>query len=303
MKFVFRYIALLALASSCKEFSFPTFRSSDNLLARVGSERLYMDQIGGIFTSGMSHEDSVAMLKAHIDNWVERQIQISQAQELFQKDEADIKELLDNYYNSLLIYKFEDHISSQVDTVVDMSQILDHYADNRSKFRISSPIVKAKVLIIPGDYRDIDQIEEIFLSKKPEAIFDLLDLADKNNFRYEDMTLGWNDFNDVVKLVPFTSRAVDEFLKKENYYRVEDADFCYLLSIEDYRTSGDYAPLEMVESSIRREIIIKRRNERIALMGDSIHKQLTIDGEIEVRDSLLETMVSNQANRDINNIK
>lgn len=292
MRRVILYILLITFMVSCKEFTFPTFRSSDDLLAKVGSKRLYMDQVDGIFSENMSHSDSLEILKAHVESWVIRQIKISEAEKLFQKDEDDIKKLLDNYYNSLLIYKYDEYISAMVDTTVTMPEMLEYYADNRDNFRLSSPIVKAKLLTIPSDYREPKELQEILCSKRPEAIFDLIDLASKNNLRYEDFTSSWSYLFDVTKQIPFTSKSVDDFADGKRYYEVDDGVSIYMMSVEDYRSAGEYAPLEMVESSIKRAINTLKRNEKIAHMCDSSYNALKSEEQVEKRLNMLDTILS-----------
>lgn len=287
---------MLITISSCKEFTFPTFRSGKDLLAKVDGRSLYLDQVEGIFTEDMSREDSIMILEAHIDRWVTKQLDISEAEKLFQKDEKDIQELLDNYYNSLLIHKYEEHLASRIDTAVVMSDILEYYAVNRNYFRLSSSIVKAKILILPSDYKSQDKLRELFVSRKPESIFDLMDITLRNDFIYEDYTSSWRHFNDIIKRIPFTTQSVDKFLKSHDYYEVDDGTNRYMMYIDSYRTSGDFAPLEMVESSIRKAININRRSQMLDVTRDSISSQLKQENKIEIRKDMLESILTNSYN-------
>ena len=285
IRFIFKcclFFGLLEIAG-CKDFSLMSFKNRNELLASVGKQELYLDDVKGIFREGMTSEDSLAILQAYVNQWVKTSIKIAEAENYFEEEQDDIERLIKAYRNSLITYKYDQVLTSGVDTLVTMAQITAYYNENKEQFRLVGPIVKARVLAYNEGYRQEKQLKELLRSTKEEDYFDLQDIVKKSSFKVNEFTDKWYYFKDVLQYIPFTDKNFDNFLKKNSFYEISDNDNKYMMAIFVYRNTGDYIPVEMVTHTIRTAIVNKRRTDYIKQVEDSIYMQALEDGRIKVQ--------------------
>lgn len=262
-------------------------------MAVVGRKSLYFSDVKDIFSKGMSREDSLSLLQAHVDSWVKTQIKIREAEELFADDEDEFEALMESYRNSLLIYNYDRSLSERVDTSITNAQITDYYNRNKEQFRLVGPVAKARILAFPSDYRQAGNLRRMISSSSKEDYADLVDIADKSSFYFKEYTDGWHYFRDILTDIPFREKDFDAFLKRGKLYEYKDDDagVIYLMSVQAYRNTGEYIPVEMIVPTIKRAIVNRRRADFIKSREDSLyaaavrsrHVTLNIDTSAIVR--------------------
>lgn len=264
-------LASLSLFAGCKDFSFMKF--GEEPLAVVGNKSLYMSDIKDIFYKGITPEDSISLLRAHVGGWVKTQIKIQEAEQLFAEEQDEFDALIESYRNSLLIYKYDRSLSSHVDTVVTNAQMTEYYNRNKEQFRLVGPVVKARILAFPSDYRQAKSLKKLMESNSSEDYQDVVDIAEKSSFYYKEFLDKWYYFKDILSDIPFNQKDFDAFLKKNKLYEYRDEKngITYLMTIYSYRNTGDYIPIDMISRTIRTAIINQRRTEYIKQKDDSLY--------------------------------
>lgn len=117
-RFVIGLILLLPLVS-CHNNSV-----NDKAIATIYGKNLYQSDLQSVMYEGISYSDSLVRAKAFIDEWIHRQLIIHQAEAALGADELDFSKQLEEYRNSLTIYKYETKIIEQrLDTVVSDEEI------------------------------------------------------------------------------------------------------------------------------------------------------------------------------------
>ena len=117
-RFVIGLIILLPLVS-CHNNSV-----NDKAIATIYGKNLYQSDLQSVMYEGISYSDSLVRAKAFIDEWIHRQLIIHQAEAALGADELDFSKQLEEYRNSLTIYKYETKIIEQrLDTVVSDEEI------------------------------------------------------------------------------------------------------------------------------------------------------------------------------------
>ncbi len=279
--------SILFFTTGCKEFKFMSFQNDNELLASVGDKELYLEDVKSIFTKNMSPEDSLALLNAHVNSWIKRTIKLQEAEKMFKEKQEDIELLVQDYRNALLTSKYNQAIASVVDTSITKEQIKNYYNANLEQFRLVGPIVKARIVAFPTAYRQQKKLKEIMLSQKEDDYYDLQDLVKKQSFQYKEFNT-WVYFKDVLENIPFTDKEFDSFLSQNKFYQVGNDDIVYMMVILDYKKTGNYIPMEMVENTIRRAIVNKRLTDHIHQVDDSIYRQAMQEHLIKINvDSVL----------------
>lgn len=123
-RFVIGLVFLMTL-SSCHQ----TVNDNGNkVVARIYDKYLYQSDLQNVLYEGISSSDSIVATKAFIDNWIRRQLVIHQAENDIDKSELDFSKELEEYRNSLIIYKYETYIiEKNLDTIVSDVEI-ENYA-------------------------------------------------------------------------------------------------------------------------------------------------------------------------------
>ena len=107
--------------------------NGDRIVATVYDKTLYQSDLQSVLYEGISVNDSLVGTKAFIDNWIRRQLLIHQAENNIDKSELDFSRQLEDYRNSLIIYKYESMLIEQnLDTVVSDEEIAAYIEDNSS---------------------------------------------------------------------------------------------------------------------------------------------------------------------------
>ncbi|MFI3322378.1 MAG: hypothetical protein R3Y50_07635 [Rikenellaceae bacterium] len=277
-------LMVMVVGVSCKRLSFPSLSDSE-LLASVGDKELYLEDVKAIFNKGISEKDSLDILQNYIDKWVKNQIKIERAIEQFEADSDDIERMIEEYRNSLLLNKYDNFHSINIDSTITESDIEKYYNSNKEIFRLSNPIVKGKIIRFNKNYRAEKELIKLLNSNKDNDKVDLADLIEKNDFEYREFT-EWVYFTDMLYYFPLSEKKFDEFLKKNRSYEVVDGENKYVMVIDSYKNSGDYSPTVMVKGLIKKMIINNRKSSLLKQVEDSIYNSAVENKEIFINKKL-----------------
>ncbi|MFI3261624.1 MAG: hypothetical protein R3Y26_01820 [Rikenellaceae bacterium] len=284
------YIVFIAIImmTSCDKLNFLK-QQERVLLASVGEKEFYFDDLDTVLFKGLSSGDSLLILEAYIDKWVRNELKLNEsALILSNKQLEDIERKIEDYRISLITFNYNRALAAIVDTLVSNQEITDYYNENKHQFKLISPIVQAKVIMFDEGSKQEQNFKELVDSYKSDAKIDLIDLSKKEILKFNDYSEQWYYFNDIVNVLPFTDKNLDNFLKHNTSYEVTESGTTYYLKIMDYNLTGDYMPLNMVSSTIKTAILNERRKHYIQEVEDSLYNSSLRSGivKIEKQDSV-----------------
>ena len=144
IKFAIGLMLVLALVSCQNSGN----GKNDKPVAAIYDKVLYQSDLQDILYDGISVNDSIVRTKAFIDNWIRRQLLIHQAENNLDKSELDCLKEIEDYRNSLIIYKYESLLISQnLDTVVSDDEI-EKYINDNALFDMNKDAVRSIILNI-----------------------------------------------------------------------------------------------------------------------------------------------------------
>lgn len=274
---VFAVMAVVALLASCS--------SSDNekrVVARAYNNYLYQSDIEGLVGEGVSAEDSVAIVRNYINQWLQQQVVLEKAKKNVKKD---FEKELQNYKNSLLAYEYEQLVVEQLlDTNVSEKDIADYYESNRESFSLRTPILKAGYLKLPKESNHLNQIERLF-AKAHLTDDDLLQIqriasASAVDFSFDIET--WQPLYKFLSAVPFETSDGENAFRGRKVTKTSDEEFVYVVRIEDFHSAGDLAPQEYVTEDIKTILLNRRKIDIIKNMQRDLLKKADANGKIEI---------------------
>ncbi len=144
-RFVIGLVCLMTLAS-CQNAK---KSNDDKIVAMAYDKVLYQSDLQSVVYDGISFNDSIVRTKAFIDNWIRRQLLIHQAEENIDKSELDFSKQIEEYRNSLIIYKYETiMIEKNLDTVVSDQEIEKYIASGNFPVEMEKDAVRSIILNI-----------------------------------------------------------------------------------------------------------------------------------------------------------
>jgi hypothetical protein len=266
--------------TSCKYFK--KNNNSDIVVAKAYDYLLTTSELTGIIPKSTSPKDSLKIIKDYIDNWFRQKTLLHKAIQNLSKKQMDFSRQIEDYRNSLIIYKFENELIRQsLDTSVTDKEIETYYNNNSNDFELKDNIVK--VLYVKTNLKDPinKKIKVLYKSERENDKKELTELCSRhavNSFLEEDK---WLLFNDLLKEIPIETYDQAKYLKNHRLIEFQDSAYSYFVNIKGFRIKEGVAPLTLERDNIRNIIINKRKIKLIKDMEDEAYKQAVKAGEFK----------------------
>jgi hypothetical protein len=248
-------------------------------VARVGSVHLYQEELIKDIQSGLSKKDSLLFIDQLVSNWIEEQIVLQKAEEVLPQEAKDVKDRLDNYRKSLIIYAYEQQfIKERLDTAVSSIEVEEYYAAHVDDFMLKDYIVKALYLKISKGTPDVEKPQLHFKLEQETDVNEMRYYADLYAVQFHYDPEQWLFFEDVLKVIPLEEINTESFLRKKKKIMFEDENFIYFINITDFTLKDAISPLSFEKEKIKTILLnlrtIDLRNKlREDLYNDAIKAQ------------------------------
>ena len=285
MKRLLSIIAILGIVlpalTSCRAIS--NFLRNEQVVAEVGSERLYRSDIDAVVPKGLPQEDSIRLVRQYINAWASDRVYMAIAEEQLSKTEKDVTKELEDYRKSLLKYRYEQlYVNERLDTAVSDDKVEEYYQAHRESFRLERPLIKARFLRI---YTDSPMLENIRKKMGSSDANDLIE-ADSLAFSSAMMFTTWNDeWQDVIVLAREMGVAYDSVLGMMNkgWIRLDDTTgVTNMAYVSDVLGSGEYAPVDYSAPRIKDIIISTRKQALISALEQDLLNDARENGQFVI---------------------
>ena len=258
-------------------------KSSENVLAMVGNEYLYESDVEGIVPPGIPVKDSISFIRNYINTWVSQRLFLEKAEKNLRDEDMKFEKQLDEYRNSLIIYKYESELVKQnLDTVVTDEEIDVYYKANLANFQLKNNIVKVYYARFEQDYPQWRKVRGFFYSNKPEHRDSVEYYIENYSNLYFLNDETWILFSDVLRFVPINTYNQEAFLQNNVKIEIKEEPFNYLVSFSDFRIKDGVSPLSFERENIRKIILNKRRLTIINNMRDEVFNTALEKNEFEI---------------------
>ena len=276
----FIMIVLPAL-SACKAIS--SFFSGDEVVAEVGSEKLYRSDVEKLLPKGIAAEDSTRLAMQYISTWASDLIYINIAEEQLSKSEKDVTKELEDYRKSLLKYRYEQlYVNERLDTAVTDEQIQEYYESHKDMFVLPRPVLKARYLNIYTDSPAREQIRRRMSSSDIDVIVEADSLAFSAALKYTGWNAEWLDVTVLAREFGMDYASMLA-LRKDNWVETSGEDGQSRIAyISDYVAGGEQAPLEYSAPTIRDMIISARKQKLIVTLEQDLLKDARDNGKFVI---------------------
>ena len=157
------FIALL-LCVSCR-------RNADPVVAQVYQYKLYTSEVQEGMPSGLSQDDSLALVRDFIDNWVKEKLLLHEAERHLSPREKNFDHEMTDYRNSLMIQRYLDKIwlKDTVDNAVTDREILDFARSLDDRYTVEKEIVRVNYVKMPTRSDKLPQVRDVLFDEDRRA--------------------------------------------------------------------------------------------------------------------------------------
>ena len=140
--------------------------ASRQLVAKVGNNYLYKDELTGIAPPKATKEDSSARIDAYVDSWIRKQLLIQEATRKIDINEAELERKMLDYRYSLIAYEFQTYyIKENLDTAIKAAEIEKYYKENIDNFILKQNIIRATFIKVPKNAPQIKKVKEMIFNR------------------------------------------------------------------------------------------------------------------------------------------
>ncbi len=274
-------IIVLPSLSSCRAIS--SFLKGGEVVAEVGSEKLYRSDLDAIMPKGISQADSVYLAKQYINTWAAELVFLGIAEEQLSKSERDVTKELEDYRKSLLKYRYEQlYVNERLDTAVTDEMVEEYYNSHQEKFVLARPLVKARFLSISNESPAKDQIRKRMSSSEVEDLVEADSLAYSAAYKFTTWSDEWVDVTVLSREFPMDYETMMSQVKNKWIEKVDTLGVARLAYISDMMKKGEVAPIEYSAPAIRDIIISTRKQSLISTLEQDLLNDARENGKFVI---------------------
>lgn len=250
------------------------FLETGEPVAKVGNKTLTMEELDKNTPDYLDATDSALWADDYIKKWVQRELLLQKAEENLKVFEKDVSQELEEYRNSLIVYKYKDELIRQkMDTTVKDSDIQKYFNDHRDSFILNRNIVKAIYIKIPLQLSSPENLRDLCMSNDPEKLAKLNEFCLSYAKAYDRFNDQWVSADLVLRNTPEKITDQASFLETNRFTESSDNIYYYIVCIRDYRLAGQVSPVEYVQSDIQNLILSKQKLDFLKQIEKDIYKE------------------------------
>ncbi len=236
----------------------------EKAVARAFNSYLYWSDISELLIDAKNKEDSFNIIQSYLQKWTKKKILLKLANENLSPEKLDVSKEVEEFKNSLLIYRYQQaYIAQKLDTVVSDSEIEEYYNKHQNELILNENIVKAFLIQVPRTFNQINRLKTIYKSEKAQDIKALDVICNKYAYQCNDFNNDWISFDKVLSYLPVSIANTTEFLKSNKSIEALDSNFVYLVHIKDYKLAGDIMPKEWGAKQVVIPNILMTRKQKL----------------------------------------
>lgn len=270
-----------------------TFISCDSLfkrkedkvpVARVGEKYLYKEDLKPLLLANMSKADSTSLVNNYINNWGYKQLLLAKAKINLPEDKLNhFEQLVSNYRTDLYTGAYKEALVLQAhDTTISTAQLTEFYEREKENFKLKERIMQLRFVELPIQYLDKDLVANKLKNFKDE------DKRYLDSISVQFRKVNFNDsiwvsvFRVMEEIAPLSPENQDKYLKKSQFFELQDSLGVYLAKVNDLLEINDIAPLPYIEPTIKQLLLNRRKLDYMKKLEVELMDEAIKEKEFEV---------------------
>ena len=253
-------------------------------VARVGEAFLYKEDLAPFLPDDMSAQDSILFVTNYINNWASKQLLLSKSKiNLPEEKLAEFDRLVSDYRADLYTRAYvEALVFKGQDTAISNSQLREFYEQEKENFRLSEKLVQLRFIGLPLQFLDKDNVVDKMKNWSEDDRIYLDSVAIQFKKIHFNDSIWVNTSRVMEEIPPLTPLNEEDYLKKSQFFEIQDSLEVYLGQVTDVLEINDIAPFDYVSPDIRQLILNRRRMDYIRNLETDIIDEAIKKNEFEV---------------------
>tara|TARA_R110002050_G_scaffold57346_3_gene128684 strand:- start:1502 stop:2395 length:894 start_codon:yes stop_codon:yes gene_type:complete len=270
-----------------------TFISCDSLfnkkedkipVARVGDTYLYKEDLKELLLTNMSKADSTSLVNNYINNWAYKQLLLSKSKINLPEEKLEhFEQLVSNYRTDLYTGAYKEALVLQShDTAITRNQLTEFYEREKENFKLKERIIQLRFVELPTQFLDKDVVAKKLkdFKESDKRYLDSISVQfRKVNF---NDSIWVNVFRVMEEITPLTTENQDKYLKKSQFFELQDSLGVYLVKVNDMLDINDIAPLTYIEPTIKQLLLNRRKLDYMKKLEVEVMDEAIKEKEFEV---------------------
>lgn len=279
--------AMVLTLASCEMFVSNT-SEADNVIARVGEEKLYEIDIPDFSYI----KDSLELFKtrrAFIEDWATKQLLYDDAViNLPKQKKEELDRLVNQYRHDLYTKYYYDLLvdDQSIDTLINDEELLALHEKERKNFVLEDDIYRLRYLSLETSYSRVDEVKKALIRfSVSDSVF--LDSLLTHNYLI-DANLDdrrWFKSRSLFMTIPSLKDVNKRRLQRNQYvFDLRDSSGIYLGKVSEALTAKSIAPFEFVAPELRKILFNRKKFEELNKRKKEATNQAKIERKFEIYD-------------------
>lgn len=253
-------------------------------MARVGDSYLYKKDIESLLSAPFNQQDSASLVTNYINNWAIKQLLFSKAQiNLTEEEIAAFERLVANYRIDLFTRAYKEALVLRgEDTTITDLQLQRFYEEEKENFILKEKLVQLRFIQLPRQFLNKDEVKERLkrFSEEDKVFLDSIGVQ-FNKLNFNDSL--WVPVSRIIQEIsPLTFENEERYLKKSQFFELEDSLGVYLGKIAEVRNMNEIAPLKYIKPTIRQVLLNRRKLDFMRRLETEILDEAVKRKEFEI---------------------
>jgi len=218
--------------------------------------------------------DTAYFVDNYIKKWINKNLLLYSANINLNEKQKDLKKKTDDFYENLLIYKYQKKLVNQkIDTNINNNEVLEYYLRNKKIFVLKENIVKINFVSIKKNAPGLNNFKNIFFEQP--NFDDISEYCSQYADKFFLSDTNWIYFNDILQHLPENNVFRKNYFTNIKNHIFEDSTKFYYMKIFDSRKIGEICPLNLVRDNIISTIL----NEKKLVFLSQLENQLYIQAK------------------------
>lgn len=237
-------------------------RESEGIIASIGDNKLYIEDIENLIPEGTNNTDSATIVDAYIRRWA-TDILILQNAERNISNQSEINKMVENYRRTLTIHYYKQEMVNEKVKLPTDEETAQFYENNKQLFTLEQPIVKGAIMKVPNNVKT-DKIQRKF--KDLDNIAEIEKYALQYAKDYQLFTEYWRPIEEIIDIETSNLK-----INKSGYYEERDSLNITFINITKYIPQGEIAPIEMIKEEVRTILYNQQKMEYLNNFNNDIY--------------------------------
>ena len=275
---LFLLIIIITTFTSCSYIEqYIKERESEGIIASVGDNFLYKEDIEHIVPQGTPSADSALIVEAYIQRWATNVLTLKNAERNV-SNQSEINKMVEEYRQRLMIHYYQQEMVTEKVKLPTESEAKRFYEANQELFLLENAVIKGATIKVPNNIKT-ENIQRKFKNLN-ENIADIEKYALQYATDYVLFTEYWQSVGDVINTE--TSKLK---INKTGYYEEKDSLHLTLINVTEYLPEGEVAPFEMIKEDVQTMLYNQHKMDYLNNFEKEVFEYGVRHNQIKIREN------------------